>query len=265
MGGIVEMKFDTIILEKRGYIQTLIFNRPQELNKITYPLIEEVNIALKQLRSDEEVRVLIITGAGKAFMVGADLQLVQQSNYLQMRRFLGAILDILTQVEDLEIPVIAAINGSAIGGGFELICSCDFRIASDSAVFGFPEIKLGSVPGASATSRLLRIIGQTKAAEITMLGNNITAQEALAIHLVNKVVPSDQVMNTAFQLAEELAKRPPLALKLTKKALNIGFDTDVKSSRRFGLEAMTLTNATNDMREGLAAFLEKRQPVFKGE
>jgi enoyl-CoA hydratase/carnithine racemase len=265
MGGMAMTKFDTIILEKKGLIQTLIFNRPKELNKITYPLIEEVNIALKQLRNDEEVRVLIITGAGKAFTVGADLQLVQQSNYLQMRRFLGAILDILTQIEDLEIPVIAAINGPAIGGGFELICSCDFRIASDSAVLGFPEIKLGSVPGASATSRLLRIVGQTKAAEITMLGNNITAQEALAMNLVNKVVPSDQVMNTAFQLAEELAKRAPLALKLTKKALNIGFDTDVKSARRFGLEAMTLTNATKDMREGLAAFLEKRPPVFKGE
>jgi enoyl-CoA hydratase len=198
-------------------------------------------------------------------MAGADLKLVQDSNYLQMRRFLGAILNILTQIEDLEVPVIAAINGPAIGGGFELICSCDFRIASDSAVFGYPEIKLGSIPGASATSRLLRIIGQTKAAEITMLGNNITAQEALAIHLVHKVVPSDQVMNAAFQLAEELAKRPPLALKLTKEALNIGFDTDVKSARRFGLEVMTLTNATHDMREGLAAFLEKRPPVFKGK
>ena len=259
------MKFDTILFEKKGSIQTLIFNRPEELNKIIYPLIEEVNIALKQLRNDEEARVLIITGAGKAFMVGADLKLVQDSNYLQMRRFLGAILDILTQIEDLEVPVIAAINGPAIGGGFELICSCDFRIASDSAVFGYPEIKLGSIPGASATSRLLRIVGQTKAVEITMLGNNITAQEALAMNLVHKVVPSDQVMNTAFQLAEELAKRPPLALKLTKKALNIGFDTDVKSARRFGLEAMTLTNATEDMREGLAAFLEKREPVFKGK
>jgi enoyl-CoA hydratase len=243
----------------------LIFNRPEELNNIPCHLIEEVNIALKQLRNDEDARVLIITGTGKAFMVGADLKLVQDSNYLQMRRFLGAILDILTQIEDLEVPVIAAINGPAIGGGFELICSCDFRIASDSAVFGYPEIKLGSKPGASATSRLLRIVGQTKAVEITMLGNNITAQEALAMNLVHKVVPSDQVMNTAFQLAEELAKRPPLALMLTKKALNIGFDTDVKSARRFGLEAMTLTNATDDMREGLAAFLEKRQPVFKGK
>jgi enoyl-CoA hydratase/carnithine racemase len=259
------MKFDTLILKKKGMIQTLIFNRPKELNKITYQLIEEVNIALKQLRNDEEARVLIITGAGKAFMAGADLQMVQQSHYLQMRKFLGAILDILTQVEDLEIPVIAAINGPAIGGGFELICSCDFRIASDSAVLGFPEIKLGSIPGASATSRLLRIVGQTKAAEITMLGNNITAREALAMNLVHQVVPSDQLMSTASQLAKELAKRPPLALKLTKKALNIGFDTDVKSARRFGLEAMTLTNATNDMREGLAAFLEKRQPVFRGK
>jgi enoyl-CoA hydratase len=259
------MKFHAILLEKKGPIRTLIFNRPKERNKITYPWIEEMNIALKELRGDEEARVLIITGAGKAFTIGADLQWVQQSDYLQMRRFLGAILDILTQVEDLEIPVIAAINGPAIGGGFELICSCDFRIVSDSAVLGFPEIKLGSVPGASATSRLLRIVGQTKAAEITMLGNNITAQEALALNLVNKVVPSDQVMNTAFELAEELAKRPPLALKLTKKALNIGYDTDVKSARRFGLEAMALTNATEDMREGLAAFLEKRQPVFKGK
>jgi enoyl-CoA hydratase/carnithine racemase len=259
------MKFDTIIFEKKGWIRTLIFNRPEELNKITYPLIEEINIALKQLQNDEEARVLIITGAGRTFMIGADLHFIQQSHYLQIRRFLGAILDILTQVEDLEIPVIAAINGPAIGGGFELICSCDFRIASDSAVLGYPEIKLGSIPGASATSRLLRIVGQTKAAEITMLGNNITAQEALAMNLVHKVVPSDQVMSTAFQLAEELAKRPPLALKLTKKALNIGFDTDVKSARRFGLEAMALTNATDDMREGLAAFLEKRQPVFKGE
>jgi enoyl-CoA hydratase len=259
------MKFDTILLEKKGPIQTLIFNRPKELNKIVYPLIEEVNLALQKLRDDGEVRVLIITGAGKAFMIGADLKFVQDSNYLQMRRFLGAILDILTQIEDLEVPVIAAINGPAIGGGFELICSCDFRIASDSALFGYPEIKLGSIPGASATSRLLRIIGQTKAAEITMLGNNITAQEALAMNLVHKVVPSNQLMDTAFQLAGELAKRPPLALKLTKKALNLGFDTDVKSARRFGLEVMTLTNATEDMREGLAAFLEKREPVFKGK
>jgi enoyl-CoA hydratase len=259
------MKFDTILLEKKGPIQTLIFNRPKELNKIIYPLVEEVNRALQQVRDDGEVRVLIITGAGKAFMIGADLKFVQDSNYLQVRKFLGAILDILTQIEDLEVPVIAAINGPAIGGGFELICSCDFRIASDSALFGYPEIKLGSIPGASATSRLLRIIGQTKAAEITMLGNNITALEALAMNLVHKVVPTDQLMNTAFQLAEELAKRPPLALKLTKKALNLGFDTDVKSARRFGLEAMTLTNATEDMREGLAAFLEKRQPVFKGK
>ena len=115
------MKFDTILLEKKGSIQTLIFNRPEELNKIIYPLIEEVNSALKQLRNDEEARVLIITlEQGKAFMAGADLKLVQDSNYLQMRRFLGAILDILTQIEDLEIPVIAAINGPAIGGGFEL-------------------------------------------------------------------------------------------------------------------------------------------------
>jgi enoyl-CoA hydratase len=259
------MKFDTILLEKKRTIRTLIFNRPRKLNQITYPLIEEVNLALKQLRNDEDAMVLIITGAGRAFMAGADLRLVQNSNYLQMRRFLGAILDILTQIEDLEVPVIAAINGPAIGGGFELVCSCDFRIASESALFGFPEIKLGSIPGASATSRLLRIVGQSKAAEITMLGNNITAQEALAMNLVHKVVPPNHLMSAAFELAEELAKRPPLALKLTKKALNIGFNTDVKSSRGFGLEVMTLTNATHDMREGLAAFLEKRQPHFKGE
>jgi enoyl-CoA hydratase len=259
------MKFDTILLEKKRTIRTLIFNRPRKLNQITYPLIEEINLALKQLRNDEDAMVLIITGAGRAFMAGADLRLVQNSNYLQMRRFLGAILDILTQIEDLEVPVIAAINGPAIGGGFELVCSCDFRIASESALFGFPEIKLGSIPGASATSRLLRIVGQSKAAEITMLGNNITAQEALAMNLVHKVVPPNHLMSAAFELAEELAKRPPLALKLTKKALNIGFNTDVKSSRGFGLEVMTLTNATRDMREGLAAFLEKRQPHFKGE
>lgn len=197
-------------------------------------------------------------------MAGADLRIVKNSNYLQMRKYLGAIQEMLSQIEDLEIPVIAAINGHAMGGGFELICSCDFRVMSESAVLGFPEIKLGSIPGASATSRLLRIVGQSKAAEIIMLGNNLTAQEALNLNLVNKVVPYGEVQSAAFQLAEELAKRPPLALMLAKKALNLGYDTDVKTARRYALEAMALTTVTNDMKEGLNAFFEKRQPIFKG-
>jgi enoyl-CoA hydratase len=262
-GGMM-MTFDTILVEKKGPIQILTFNRPKELNSITYQLIDETRSALETLKKDEETIVLIITGMGKTFMAGADLNLVKNSTYLQMRKYLGAIHDILTRIEDLEIPVISAINGHAIGGGFELICACDFRIMSETAVLGFPEIKLGSIPGGSGTSRLLRAVGQLKATEIMMLGNNINAQEALKLNLVNQVVPSDEVQPAALQLAEELAKRPPIALKLTKMAIHVGYDVDVKSARRYVLEAMALTNATNDMREGLSAFLEKRQPVFKG-
>ena len=261
----MDAKYETILLEKKGPIQTLTFNRPKELNTITYKFLEEMDRALKALQKDEETIVLIITGAGKTFMTGADLKLVQSSTYLQMRKYLQTIQEMLTRIEDLEIPVIAAINGHAIGGGLELACSCDFRIISEEALMGFPEIKLGSVAGGSATSRLLRIIGQSKAAELILLGNNLTAQEALAINLVNRVVPRTEVMTAAFQLAEELAKKPPLALKLSKTALQRGYDTDVKNARRYVLEAMALTNATNDMREGLSAFLEKRQPSFKGD
>jgi len=260
----MNVKFETIVLQKKGSIQTLIFNRPKELNTITFQLMDEVSNALKLITKDEETIVLIVTGRDKSFMAGADLKIVKESNYLQIRNYLGSIQDMLTQIEDLEIPVIAAINGHAMGGGFELICSCDFRVMSESAVLGFPEIKLGSFPGASATSRLLRSVGQSKAAEIIMLGNNLTAKDALNLNLVNKVVPYGEVQASAFELAQELAKYPPVALKLAKKALNLGYDTDVKNARRYALEAMALLASTNDMREGLNAFFEKRQPVFKG-
>lgn len=261
------MSYKFIILKKESDIATIIFNRPKQLNALDIPTLLEVESAVEDVQRDKEIRVLIITGSGdKSFVAGGDIADLNSRNAIGHRdEFATIIHRVFNKIADLEKPVIAAVNGYALGGGTELLCSCDLRIASENAKFGLPEINLGIFPGAGGTQRLARQIPLCKAKELMFTGDMISAQEAKALGLVNKVVPGEILMQTTSELAMKLASKAPIALKLVKTVVNRGVETDLTTALALEREMIGLVFATNDAHEGLGAFLEKRKAVFKGE
>ncbi len=247
---------------KEGKIAVFILNRPEALNAIDPQTATELNSALDEFKVDGDLMVGIITGAGnKAFSVGADIETMLP----RLRQLRGQNTSQLSLTEALSSwkPMIAAINGAALGGGLEIALACDLRIASENAIFGMPEVSLGLIPGWGGTQRLPRIIPLVKAAELLLTGKPISAAEAYRIGLVNKVVPPSELMPAARAMAETICRRAPLAIRAAKQAMVQGIDVSLPEGLKLERELNDFLVSTEDFEEGRRANLEKRQPVFK--
>ena len=257
------MSYRGIILERRDRIAILTVNRPEVLNALDPPTWEEIGAAVRDVERDPDIRVLIVTGAGeKAFVAGSDIRSLRERSMWDVLRYSSQ--DVLTELENMPKPVIAAVNGYALGGGCELAMACDIRIAADTARFGQPEVNLGIIPGAGGTQRLARLVGLGKAKELIFNGDIIDAYEAERIGLVNKVVPRDQLMDAAFQMAEKILAKGPLAVAMAKRVIQGGSNVDLPSGLAMEKLGQTILFATEDRREGMDAFLEKRKARFQG-
>ncbi len=256
--------YQTLIYEKKDQIGILTINRPQKLNAISNELTAELRRFLDEVEEDEDLRVLIITGAGdKAFVAGADINELIERDAKGGRKISRERQEIFSRIENLQVPVIAAINGYALGGGLELALACSIRVCSEQAQFGAPEVKLGIIPGDGGTQRLPRLVGPGRAMEMILTGNFIDAQEAYRIGLVNKVFPASELMVKAFELAQQIAALPPLAVRYAKDAVNRSQENLTGYVLESYLHALSCT--TQDKREGVAAFLSKRKGKFEGK
>ena len=259
------MEFKYIIYEKNEGVATITLNRPEALNAFSKEVVEEILHALEDVKTDEAVRVVVLTGAGeKAFSAGADIKTMVGMTALKARElsFMGEKLCV--GLENLEKPVIAAINGYALGGGLEVAMSCDLRIASENAKMGQTEINIGLIPGWGGTQRLTRLVGMTKAKEMVFTGRIIDAKTAEQIGIVNMVVPTDKFRETVSQFAKDLASKAPVALKVAKALINKGSDIGLESALALEREGFGVVGSSEDLKEGVSAFTEKRKPVFKG-
>ena len=260
------MSFENIILKVDYPIATIFFNRPKALNALNNALFDELDIALDQVRDNTDIRVLILTGSGdKAFVAGADIAELVKMNPLEGKSFSRKGQKVFSKIEDLPIPVIAAVNGFALGGGLEAALGCDFIYASDKALFGLPEISLGLIPGFGGTQRLARRIGANRAKELIFTGKNIKAQEALEYGIVNKVIEDDKLIEEVLKTANLIASKGKVALRSAKEVIQNGLNTDIETGCRIENDVFGLNMSSEDAKEGTHAFLEKRKPVFKGE
>jgi enoyl-CoA hydratase len=260
------MEYETILYEKVDGIGIITLNRPDRMNALSRQLKEEVWSLFEAWEADDEVRVVILTGGEKVFSAGADIkersrvQLTQSRFYTSQKKS----QEFYTRIEQYEKPVMAAVSGLALGGGCELALVCDLRIASETARFGLPEVKLGSMPSAGGTQRLPRLIGAARAKEMLFSGDFVEAWEAHRIGLVNRVVPVDRLMPETWAWALRLAERPPLSLNYIKRAVQGGLGLDLPSALDYEVQCSSVLYVSEDRQEGIKAFAEKRKPVFKG-
>ncbi len=256
------MAYETLIFEKKDGIAIITMNRPDNLNSINTRMQAEMKAIWEDLEQDRSIRVIIFTGGEKCFSAGADIK--EQFPAGQSR---PSSRDQFKKFEDDDRPIIAAISGFCLGGGLELALCCDLRIATESAKFGLPELRIGSVPGAGGMQRLPRLVGITKAKEILYTAGRIDAQEALRIGLINKIVPADSLMEKALKQAETMLAMPPHGLKIAKRCVNEGMQVDLQTALKLDLavsvQEMSTPTAIENRAEGLRAFREKRKPQFK--
>ncbi|WP_301861311.1 short-chain-enoyl-CoA hydratase [uncultured Megasphaera sp.] len=257
------MSYNNIKFEKDGVIGILTIDRPKALNALNTETVTELNDCVGKIENDPEVKVVIITGGGsKSFVAGADIVEMSTKNAVEGRFFGKIAQDTFTRIENLPQPVIAAVNGYALGGGCELACACDFRYASENAKFGQPEVGLGITPGFGGTQRLPRVVGRGYGKELIYTASMIDAEEAHRIGLVNKVVPQEQLMDEAKKTAKKIASNAKIAVQLAKAAINRGINCDVITGIAYEDEVFGLCFATEDQKEGMAAFVEKRKANF---
>ena len=255
---------ETILIERRGRVALITINRPDKLNALNIKTRQETAEALDELRTDDEIRVVVITGAGeKAFVAGADINEFAGRSAIQQRTVMKA-KSIFTAAEDFPKPIIAMINGFCLGGGCELALSCDIRIASDKSRFGQPEINLGIIPGGGGTQRLTRLVGEGKAMQMILTGEMIDAQEAYRIGLVNDVYPADQLESKTMELAAKIAEKSPVALAMAKTAVKDAARMNLREGLDQEIDLFALCFSSEDKEEGVRAFLEKRKADFKG-
>ncbi|MEM2337901.1 MAG: enoyl-CoA hydratase-related protein [Candidatus Bathyarchaeia archaeon] len=260
------MEFKHILYEKSEGIATITINRPEALNALNADVIDEILKALKDAEADENVKVIVLTGAGeKAFSAGADIKTMREMNALKARELSQIGGKICSTIENLEKPVIAAINGYALGGGLEAAMACDIRIASENARMGQTEINIGLIPGWGGTQRLTRLIGMTKAKELIFTGKMIDAKTAEQLGLVNMTAPPDRFKEVVRQFALELAQKAPVALKVAKALVNKGYEMSLDAAIALEREGFSVVASTEDFQEGVSAFVEKRKPLFKGK
>ena len=260
------MKFKNTLYEKSAGTANITINRPQALNALNKETILEISLRIADARQDENIKVIVITGAGdRAFCAGADLNMMKDINAYKGMRLSQIGQKLTKEIEELEKPVIAAINGYALGGGLELAMACDLRIASENAKLGQPEVNVGLIPGWGGTQRLPQFVGKGKAKEMIFTGKRIDAKTAEQLGLVNKVVPLEQLKSTVEKLASELMNKPPIAIELAKQLINSSIETDLKVGLKNEAEAFGILTSTEDLTEGVTAFLEKRKPQYKGK
>ncbi len=254
-----------LLFEVDGQVAKITLNRPKVLNALNPGLYRELGELLEKIGEDKEIRAIVITGAGtKAFAAGADISAMQSMTAQEARELARVGQRPLNLIASLPKPVIAAINGMALGGGCELAMACDLRIASETALLGQPEINLAVIPGGGGTQMLPRLAGLAKAKELIFTGRLIKAAEALDLGLVNKVVPQEEVVPAAEKLAREICAKGPVAMALAKASINKVLEAPLKVGLEFEIEAFAGCFATEDQKEGMAAFLEKRPPRIKG-
>lgn len=257
------MDFIKVNPQAEKHIALIELNRPKELNALNLQLMAELRDALKSLDEDDNVRVIIITGNPKAFAAGADIKQMAGKGAVDMLK--ADQFSTWDQIKKTKKPLIAAVSGFALGGGCELAMTCDMIIASETAKFGQPEIKIGVMPGAGGTQRLTKAVGKARAMEMVLTGKFISAEEAEKYGLVNKVVPEEFYLQEAFNFAKDIAKMSPIAVQLAKEAVNRSFDSHLEAGLHFERKNFYLLFASEDQKEGMNAFIEKRPPDFKGK
>ncbi len=258
------MNFEFILVENQyaPQIALIRLNRPKELNALNLQLMLEIKKALQELDGDEEVRCIIITGNQQAFAAGADIKQMENKTAIDLLKI--DQFETWDQIRKTKKPIIAAVSGFALGGGCELAMTCDMIVASESAKFGQPEIKIGIMPGAGGTQRLTRAVGKALAMEMVLTGKFISAEEALKAGLINKVVPEELYLNEAVKLAKEVCAMSPIATRLAKESVNKAFETSLQEGLFFERKNFYMSFTSEDQKEGMSAFVEKRKPEFKG-
>jgi enoyl-CoA hydratase len=257
------MDYTTILTsttDRAGLIQ---LNRPRQLNALNATVMEEVTVALEELDRDERIGCIVITGNQRAFAAGADIKEMAEASAVEMLR--SDNIARWDRIKRIKKPIIAAVSGYCLGGGCELAISCDLIIASESAQFGQPEINIGVMPGAGGTQRLTRAIGKSKAMEMVLTGRYMSAREAEQLGLVARVVPIEVYLDEALKLANEIAARPPIAVRFAKEAINKAFETSLSDGLEFERRLFYFLFATDDQKEGMRAFVEKRKAEWKGK
>lgn len=250
-------------LQVEKHIALIELNRPKELNALNRELMLEIRDTLRELDEDDSVRVIILTGGQKVFAAGADIKQMATATAIDMLNI--DQFSTWDQIKRTKKPIIAAVSGFALGGGCELAMTCDMIVASDTAKFGQPEIKIGTMPGAGGTQRLTRAVGKALAMELVLTGKFLNADDALKAGLVNKIVPAELLLDETLVLAREIACQSPVAVKLAKEAVNNAFNSTLDEGLIFERKNFYLTFASQDQKEGMAAFVEKRNPEFKGK
>lgn len=259
------MEEELVLDERQDQVALLTLNRPDVMNAFNFAMLECLKKRVEAIRYDPEVRVVIITGAGdRAFCAGADLKERLTYSERQVKEFIFTIRNLFTSIEYLNKPVIAAVNGVALGGGTELALACDLRIAAENAFLGLTETRLAIIPGAGGTQRLPRLVGRGKAKELIFTGRRVGAKEALDIGLVNKICPAGSLLDECRAMAAMICETGPIAIEQAKYAINYGLESDLNTGLAIESNAYWVTIPTEDRLEGLAAFREKRKPVYKG-
>jgi len=252
--------YQNILIELLPNVGILKINRPNSLNALNKDTLCEIREGVKELNENEDVKVIIITGEGKAFIAGADIKLMQDLSENEAREFCHLGQKIFDLIENLDKPVIAAVNGFALGGGCELAMACDIRLAGDVAKFGQPEVNLGIIPGFGGTQRLPRLVGRSLAKELIFTGDIIDSATALRIGLVNKVLPLENLMETAVTMAQKIASKGPVSILIAKNVINRGMENDLSKGQAIERDGFLQCFASGEAREGMAAFVEKRKP-----
>jgi enoyl-CoA hydratase len=260
------MSYETIIYTREDETAIVTLNRPENLNALTVKLKQELSEAFEMIAGDDGVKGVLITGAGKAFCAGSDIRERSQMHMTSPQFYFSQkrTTELFERIAEFPKPVIAAVNGSAMGGGCELCLACDLRVASEKAIFGLPEVKIGIMPAGGGTQRLPRVIGMTKAKELLLTGDIIDAHEAYRIGLVNRVAPTDSLMEEAKKLLGKIVCNPPLSVKFIKRAVNVGMQLDIHSGVDYETQCAAVLIETEYRAEGFQAFLEKRKPQYKG-
>ncbi len=256
------MDYQFILTRTEGSVGIVQLNRPKKLNALNSAVMSEVIAALRAYDQDEQVGCIVLTGDERAFAAGADIDQMADAGAIDMLQM--ASIDYWDRVRDINKPIIAAVSGYAFGGGCELAMSCDMIIASETAMFGQPEIKLGVIPGAGGTQRLPRAVGKALAMEMILTGEPISAEKALAAGLINRVVPKEVFFQEAMKLAQVVAARPAMAVRLAKEAVNKSYEMTLAEGLNFERRLFYMLFATEDQKEGMQAFLAKRKPEWKG-
>jgi enoyl-CoA hydratase len=258
----MEMQFENIIFEVRGKIALLTLNRPDAMNAIDTATIDNLDAAFDEIEMRDGIRGVILTGNGRAFCAGDDIKLMSAMDAIEARAYIGKGQNVINRIDRCPKPVLAAVNGYALGGGTELSLACDFIYASAKARFGLPEVDLGVIPGFGGTQRLPRLVGKPLAKEFIFTGRSIMPDEALRIGMINRICAHEKLLEEAFDTMEIITSKPKIAVTAAKKSIDQGYNEDIYKGIDYELQIISLCFATADQKEGMKAFMEKRQAKF---